>query len=378
MKSIKRNRLARGASAVSLATLVLIAGPAANAQDAYWYGGANVGKTKTDMDSERVTTHLLQSGFTTTSMDPDDKDIGFKVLGGYRFNDYFAVEGSYFDLGKFGFRNVMQPDSNLAGNIRPVGFGLDLVGFLPLSESNSLFARVGVNYAEVRESFSARGLVSHPYDKSDNNDANYKYGVGFQHEFTDNMAMRAEFERYRIEETIGLMDDVDMFSVGVVYRFGARQVAAVTPAAAPVAAAPRQAAPAPAPAPAAAPSRITLSADSMFGFDSATLNPAGRAELDKLGADLRAVQYDVISVTGHTDRIGARPYNLALSERRAQAVRDYLVSNVNIPAAKITARGVNGDEPITRPDQCQNLARAALITCLQPDRRVEVEVVGSR
>lgn len=376
MTTNKSIRLARHAGTLGLTTLALMTAPLAEAQDAYWYGGLNVGKSKADLDTGRVSGDLLQNGYTTSSINADDKDIGFKLLGGYRFNRHFAIEGSYFDLGKFGFRAGMQPSSNLAGNIRPMGIGLDLVGFLPLSEKSALFARAGFNYTEVRESFSARGLATHPYAKSDNNDGNYKYGVGFQHDFTDHIAMRAEVERYRIEETIGLMDDVDMFSLGIVYRFGAKQVVAVVPVAAPVAAAaPRQPAPA---APAPAPVRITLSADSMFGFDSATLNPAGRTELDKFATDLRGIDYDVISVTGHSDRIGARPYNLALSQRRAQAVRDYLVASASIPAAQITVRGVNGDEPVTRPDQCLNLARAALIACLQPDRRVEVEVVGSR
>jgi OmpA-OmpF porin, OOP family len=380
MTSTKINFLARRASAMSLATLVLVSGSMANAQDAYWYGGFNAGKTEADLETGHIPPRLLQDGFTTTSIDGDGKDFGFKVFTGYRFSEYFAVEGSYFDLGKFGFRAAMEPSSNLAGNIRPMGFGLDLVGFLPLSDASSLFARAGVNYAEVRESFSARNLASHPYAKTDNDDANYKYGVGFQHDFNDKIAIRLEAERYRVEETIGLIDDVDMYSLGIVYRFGTRQVAAVTPAVAPVVAtvAPQSQPPVPAPAPASAPTRITLSADSMFGFDSATLNPAGRAELDQLATDLRNVNYDVITVTGHSDRIGARQYNLDLSQRRAQTVRDYLVSAANIAAARITVRGVNGDQPITRPDQCLNLARSALITCLQPDRRVEVEVVGTR
>ena len=125
--------------------------------------------------------------------------------------------------------------------------------------------------------------------------------------------------------------------------------------------------------------RVTLSADSLFGFDSAAVTPAGKIELDKLVADLRGLDYDMIVVTGYTDRVGSQAYNLPLSSRRAAAVKDYLVESARIPAAKISTRGVNGAEPVTTMAQCGNrLGRTQLIACLAPDRRVEVEVSGSR
>ena len=98
-----------------------------------------------------------------------------------------------------------------------------------------------------------------------------------------------------------------------------------------------------------------------------------------LAADLRGALYDAVRVTGHTDRIGSNAYNLKLSARRADAVSAYLVQTAGIPAGKISARGVNGANPVTRPGDCKgNKATPALIACLQPDRRVEVEVTGSR
>jgi OOP family OmpA-OmpF porin len=171
-----------------------------------------------------------------------------------------------------------------------------------------------------------------------------------------------------------------MYSLGVVYRFGRKAPVAVAPTPAPavVAAAPRPA-PAPTPAPPPAPTRVSFSADSLFDFNSAVIKPAGRAELDKLATDLRGVDFDNILVTGHTDRIGAQAYNLRLSNERATAVKDYLVTAANITAAQVTTRGVNGSEPVTTLAQCgNNLPRAELIVCLAPDRRVEVEVSGTR
>jgi OOP family OmpA-OmpF porin len=116
----------------------------------------------------------------------------------------------------------------------------------------------------------------------------------------------------------------------------------------------------------------------LFDFDSATIRPAGKVELDKLASDLRPLHYDFITVTGHTDRIGSEKYNHDLSLRRAEAVKRYLVSSAGIMAARINTRGVDGSDPVTTASQCANLGKAALISCLQPDRRVEVEVVGTK
>jgi OOP family OmpA-OmpF porin len=130
-------------------------------------------------------------------------------------------------------------------------------------------------------------------------------------------------------------------------------------------------------APPPQPVRITLSADALFDFDSAQLRPAGRDSLAGLVRDLRGMEYEVLIVSGHTDRIGAEAYNQALSERRANAVRNFLISG-GIPANNVRAMGYGESQPVTTPEQCQGQRGAALIACLQPDRRVEVEVSGAR
>ncbi len=144
-----------------------------------------------------------------------------------------------------------------------------------------------------------------------------------------------------------------------------------------------EATPEPVPVPAApapqqiAPQKISLSADALFAFDKSTLKPEGKEELDKLAVDLSNVSYDSIHVTGHTDRIGSTKYNQKLSERRAHAVRDYLVAK-GIPADRIVAEGKGETQPVTRPGDCTGPKSRKLIACLQPDRRVDVEVSGTK
>ena len=88
--------------------------------------------------------------------------------------------------------------------------------------------------------------------------------------------------------------------------------------------------------------------------------------------------FDTITVQGHADRIGTTAYNQTLSLDRAEAVKAYLVGKGTIDASRITATGRSEQEPVTVPEACQGAVTPALIHCLQPDRRVEIEVNGTR
>ena len=158
-----------------------------------------------------------------------------------------------------------------------------------------------------------------------------------------------------------------------------RLVAATAPAPAPapvrVAAAPPAVIAAPAPAPVIS-QRISFSGDALFAFDKSELKPEGRAMLDDLVRKLNGASYDTITATGHTDRFGSDAYNQRLSERRASAVKDYLVSQ-NVKTNGISAEGKGETQPMTRADDCKGPKSAKVIACLQPDRRVDVEMRGT-
>lgn len=336
--------------------------------DTGWYAGASVGKTEVDFRDARMVSALNGLAFTTNSLSLDDEDTGWKLFGGYSFNKWLALEGSYADLGEFNALASLTPAAQQAGEASFKGIGLDLVGSLPITTRFSAFARLGLANMRVDEDFNP---IRAPYfiDRAER-DFHEKYGVGFEFRLTDAFSLRTEYERYKTDKNRITDNQVDMLSLGLVYRFGRK------PAPAPVAETPPPA-PAPAPQPAPEPMRITLDAEALFDFDKAELRPAGRTELDTLLRDLRGVEYEVVLVTGHTDRIGTEQYNQRLSERRANAVRDYLVAG-GVPSAKVTARGAGESEPVTTPQQCQGRRGQDLIACYQPDRRVEVEINGIR
>jgi OOP family OmpA-OmpF porin len=124
------------------------------------------------------------------------------------------------------------------------------------------------------------------------------------------------------------------------------------------------------------PQKISFSADALFDFDKAVLKPDAKSMLDELASTLRGAEYDVILAVGHADRIGNEQYNQKLSLRRANAVKQYLVSK-GIEENRISVEGKGESEPVTGAE-CKGLKGNKLIQCLQPDRRVDVEVTGTK
>jgi len=169
-----------------------------------------------------------------------------------------------------------------------------------------------------------------------------------------------------------------------------RVARADVPPPAPVAAAPEPKLE-PAPAAAVAPvvivpprpviQKLTLSADVLFDFGKAELKDSGKARLDQLAGEIKDAQVDEIIAVGHADRIASEDYNQKLSEARAQAVKDYLAGKV-ANANRVVAEGKGESQPVTG-DDCKKMGaergnNKKLVACLQPDRRVEIEVLGSR
>lgn len=141
-----------------------------------------------------------------------------------------------------------------------------------------------------------------------------------------------------------------------------------------VAQAPTPPAPVAPAAPAITSQKVTYQADALFDFDKAILKPAGKQQLDDLASKIQSTNLEVVVATGYTDRIGSDKYNDRLSLRRAQAVKAYLVSK-GVPAEKIYTEGKGKRNPVAQG--CNQKNRKQLIACLAPDRRVEVEIVGT-
>ena len=134
--------------------------------------------------------------------------------------------------------------------------------------------------------------------------------------------------------------------------------------------------PEPKPEPPKKPTVVNLASTGLFEFNKAVLTPEARTRLDsEVVAKLRDLS-DVrfIIVNGHSDRLGSAQYNQKLSEKRAEAVRAYLVSK-GVDASKVETLGFGKTLPVKScPDQKE---RKQLIECLSPNRRVVVEIQGT-
>jgi outer membrane protein OmpA-like peptidoglycan-associated protein len=125
--------------------------------------------------------------------------------------------------------------------------------------------------------------------------------------------------------------------------------------------------------------KITLSGDALFAFDKATLNPSALWRLDNLADEIKAVnQLEKVVLVGHTDRLRSDKHgerNQLLSEQRAESIKQYLVGK-GIPADKIHASGAGSSQPLVQCSTKQSKQKQ--IDCLQPNRRVEIILRGSK
>jgi outer membrane protein OmpA-like peptidoglycan-associated protein len=119
----------------------------------------------------------------------------------------------------------------------------------------------------------------------------------------------------------------------------------------------------------------TGSADVLFDFDGATINAAGRTMLDQVIANMRGRTFDRLTLTGYTDPLGDAAYNEGLSQRRADAVRNYLLSN-GLNGRDIRATGRGEQDPVVELSACP--AGASQVSCLAPNRRVVFTFEGLR
>jgi OOP family OmpA-OmpF porin len=178
-------------------------------------------------------------------------------------------------------------------------------------------------------------------------------GLGFQAQLSERWNVQADYRtvqgHIRNDDDFGFKRSNNKYlTVGFNYAFNAPPVAYVAPAPAPAPEPVVEAPPAPMPPPPPPPARfekVTMSATELFEFDKAVLRMP-QPKLDEIAAALQAdMSITDIDVTGYTDRLGTSKYNQKLSERRAAAVREYLV-NKGIDGSRLKAVGKGESNPV--------------------------------
>ncbi|AWA05733.1 porin OmpA [Aeromonas hydrophila] len=280
--------------------------------------------------------------------DADKDATALSLFGGYNFNDNFGAELGYLYAGKGGVDGV---------DFKTQGATLSGLARLPLGDIFSVFAEGGAYFNHVNGNGS-----------SDNGTAPLA-GLGVTAKLSDLIDLQA---RYRYMWNLGDEQktwETNMSVATLELVMHPNRSTYVAPVAAP--------APEPVPEPVVVDKNFALSSDVLFAFGKSTLKPEGVAALNTLYQQIVDVQPKDGSavVVGYTDRIGSDAYNLKLSEARARTVADFLVDK-GLPAGKVAIEGRGEANPVTGT-QCNGIkAKAQLIACLAPDRRVEVRVTG--
>ena len=344
-----------------------------------WYIGAGIGQSRANVDDARLKSSLTANGATLNSFTTDERSIGGKLYIGKQLNQYVAIEGGLFDLGQFGFNSTTSGNGVLNGDVRFRGANLDLVGQVPLSQRFSLLGRIGANYARTSTHFSGNRLFAVSNPNPAERKLNAKAGLGLEVKLSEALALRAEVERYRVNDAVGNRGNVDMASLNLVYKLGrpaARPVVITPPPAAaePLVYTPAaELVPAPQvvetapPAPVLVSEKISFAAETLFDFDKALVKPEGKTALDTLLVKLQGMNTEVMITVGHSDSVGADAYNQQLSLRRAEAVKAYLVSKGG-DASRVLTEGKGETQAIADNKTAEGRAK---------NRRVTVEVVGT-
>lgn len=165
----------------------------ASAEQTFYVGGG-IGQSFVEEDN------------VASGQDFDEEDFAFKIFGGYRFHENFAVEVDYLDFG--------EPDDDILGvNLEVDLYALALygVGILPVSDQFELFIKLGFAYWDAEVDGSFMGISA----SDDEDGTDLAYGLGASFAFTDQFAVRIEYEGIDVDD----LDAADMFTVSGEFRF---------------------------------------------------------------------------------------------------------------------------------------------------------------
>ncbi|WGE56938.1 porin OmpA [Actinobacillus equuli] len=368
-------------SLVALAVLSAAAVAQAAPQQNTFYAGAKAGwatlhEGVRQFNQKYENDARYQNG--TTDAGINRNSVTYGVFGGYQIlnqnNFGLAAELGYDFYGRA--RGNQDEGKHTTYRHSAHGLNLALKPSYEVLPNLDVYGKVGVAVVRNDYKFSAVNTGKDKAEKYHKLKASTILGAGVEYAITPELAARVEYQYLNkagnlnkaIERTgngaKNLVDqyapDIHSVSAGLSYRFGQ--------GAAPVEAAPE-----------VVTKNFAFSSDVLFAFGKSNLKPAAAAALDAANTEIAnlGLASPAIQVNGYTDRIGKEASNLKLSQRRAETVANYLVSKGQ-NAANVTAVGYGEANPVTGATCDAVKGRKALIACLAPDRRVEVQVQGSK
>lgn len=334
-----------------------------------WYVGGGLGLNNYEPNCDQKTMKVCG----------EDEPYAWDVFGGYLFNDYFGVELGYRDLGRAEWVDY----ANKLNDAGAKGMTLGVVGFWPFAERWSLSAEAGaMNYLLSNnkqwgsEYYSDSGIA--PY-----------VGAGIGYNFTENLKLQAKYRRYENldEDKWNTLEmESNYYGLELSYRFGSSAPAAVV---APLAVIPvdsdndgvtddkDQCADTPANHQVDANGctlykEVTEQRDVgsiLFANNSSVVKQESYERIEKLAAYMNEHPRSTVLISGHASNVGNPDYNMDLSERRADAVAEILVSKYGISQDRVSSKGYGITQPIIEGSSAE---------ANKANRRIEAHVTGVR
>ena len=184
-----------------------------------WYAGAGGGRSSFDGNEADIESTIATETYTLTRF--DDDGTGWKVFAGRQFTENLAVELAYTDLGKFSFDADINPGTFGAGTehaeVKPKCWSLSAVGILPVGNNFSLLGKAGVcRWNDHYRGYESVGGMEYEYEPSSTG-TDLTFGLGAKYDFTDNLGVRAEWERFN--NIVHGDTHVDLWSLSFQYDF---------------------------------------------------------------------------------------------------------------------------------------------------------------
>ncbi len=291
------------------------------------YVGGKIGNTST-MDA---------CGSVTSC---DDNSDGYGALIGYQATDNIALELGYDEFGKF--TGAGMNDSKASA------FTLAPKFSLPVLDKFDLYGKLGAAFV----------------DYGNKNDPSFMGALGVDMHATDNLSVRIEYQKLTDVNNDLVRAEINMASIGLVYKFGGAEEAApmvAEPVAEPVK---EMVMPEPVVEVKTKTLNMKLDSSSSFTTGSSELSDDAKTQVAKVVMLLQTYPQAMVTVTGHTDSRGSEEFNQTLSEQRAQAVADEIIAE-GIDVSRVTVVGMGESQPIASNDTA---------TGREMNRRVEIDV----
>lgn len=209
--------------------------PALKAEDAIspWYVGLGIARNNTSVSKETIDAIGAAAAPTPldfTIVDKKDSTTGLKLVVGYNFNRFFALEAGAATFGKSGVEYDYRVGLNSVGFLRMdykmEALFADAVGILPLGAGWSVLGRGGISIGRTSVAFDGFPVtLIASADDLRKTKVRAKFGLGAQYEFTSRVSARAEWERYQLPDPVSTLLSsnklvtINSFTASVLYRF---------------------------------------------------------------------------------------------------------------------------------------------------------------